>query len=246
MPLVTCQEGTELPTREIKWKAHPPRKDSERPHGDDALGNVTAITQKENQPVRPFPLRNMWLSNTLLVLLSTAALVSSSPLKRSLQPLPLSRNDRWIVDANNNKVPFVGINWPGAADTMLPEGLQYQSIANIVQKISQTGFNAVRLTFAIEMVDDILDNGGDVSLSGTLTTALGQENGTAILGKILRNNPQFTAQTTRLQVRSANYSCAELFADSTRFLTLWRENSRHKISISTSTTTFQKPDGVAA
>lgn len=98
----------------------------------------------------------------------------------------------------------MGINWPGAADTMLPEGLQYQSIANIVQKMSQAGFNAVRLTFAIEMVDDILDNGRDVSLSGTLTTALGQENGTVILGKILSNNPQFTAQTTRLQVRSAN------------------------------------------
>lgn len=96
----------------------------------------------------------------------------------------------------------MGINWPGAADTMLPEGLGYQSIASIVEKISQTGFNVVRLTFAIEMVDDILDNGGDVTLNETLTTALGQENGTVILGNILRNNPQFTADTTRLQVRS--------------------------------------------
>jgi hypothetical protein len=97
-------------------------------------------------------------------------------------------------------VPIVGINWPGAADTMLPEGLQYQSIANIVEKISQTGFNTVRLTFAIEMVDDILDNGGDVSLNDTLVNALGVENGTVILGDILNNNPQFTAETTRLQV----------------------------------------------
>jgi hypothetical protein len=97
-------------------------------------------------------------------------------------------------------VPIVGINWPGAADTMLPEGLEYQSIANIVGKISQTGFNTVRLTFAIEMVDDILDNGGDVSLNDTLVNALGVENGTVILGDILDNNPQFTAETTRLQV----------------------------------------------
>jgi hypothetical protein len=80
--------------------------------------------------------------------------------KRVLQPLPLSTTDRWIIDASGAKVPFVGINWPGAADTMVPEGLQYQSIVSIVGKIAETGFNAVRLTFAIEMVDDILDNGG--------------------------------------------------------------------------------------
>lgn len=83
---------------------------------------------------------------------------------------------------------------------MLPEGLQYQSIKSIVDKVSETGFNVVRLTFAIEMVDDILDNGGDVTLNDTLIRALGQENGTVILGQILANNPQFTPQTTRLQV----------------------------------------------
>jgi hypothetical protein len=83
---------------------------------------------------------------------------------------------------------------------MLPEGLGYQSIANIVQKIVDTGFNTVRLTFPIEMVDDILDNGGDVTLSATLTNALGQTNGTAMLAKIINNNPQFNANTTRLQV----------------------------------------------
>jgi hypothetical protein len=137
----------------------------------------------------------MWLSS----IFSTLLLIPLSR-TRSLQPLPLSRSDRWIIDANSNHVPIVGINWPGAADTMLPEGLQYQSIANIVEKISQTGFNTVRLTFAIEMVDDILDNGGDVSLNDTLVNALGVENGTVILGDILNNNPQFTAETTRLQV----------------------------------------------
>lgn len=145
----------------------------------------------------------MFFLSVLEGLLTACLLLSSSPVlaaKRLLQPLPLSRNDRWIVDANKNHVPFVGINWPGAGETMLPEGLGYQSIANIVSKISQTGFNAVRLTFAIEMVDDILDNGGDVTLSNTLNIALGQANGTIMLGKILSNNPQFTANTTRLQV----------------------------------------------
>ncbi|PMD41380.1 glycoside hydrolase family 5 protein [Hyaloscypha variabilis F] len=122
---------------------------------------------------------------------------------RSFQPLPFSSSDRWIVDAKGNNVPVVGINWPGAADTMLPEGLGYQSIANIVQWLTDTGFNTVRLTFAIEMVDDILDNGGDVTLSDTLTQALGPANGTIILADILTNNPEFTANTTRLQVFDA-------------------------------------------
>ncbi|PMD12535.1 glycoside hydrolase family 5 protein [Hyaloscypha hepaticicola] len=121
----------------------------------------------------------------------------------TFQPLPFSSSDRWIVDANGNNVPVVGINWPGAADTMLPEGLGYQSIANIAQKITDTGFNTVRLTFAIELVDDILDNGGDVALSTTLTNALGQTNGIAMLAKIINNNPQFNANTTRLQVFDA-------------------------------------------
>lgn len=123
------------------------------------------------------------------------------PCKRSIQPLPFSSSDRWIVDAAGNHVPYVGINWPGAADTMLPEGLNYKSIPDIVGVVSQTGFNAVRLTFAIELVDDILDNGGDVSLNDTLINALGATNGTIVLQSILTNNPQFTAQTTRLQVQ---------------------------------------------
>jgi hypothetical protein len=145
----------------------------------------------------------MRFSRSLAGLLGALLIGSACPtglVQRGLQPLPLSSSDRWIVDANGNHVPIVGINWPGAADTMLPEGLGYSSIDCIAQKICDTGFNAVRLTFAIEMVDDILDNGGDVTLNDTLTKALGQTNGTIILEQILANNPQFTAETTRLQV----------------------------------------------
>ncbi|RDL39787.1 Glycoside hydrolase [Venustampulla echinocandica] len=122
---------------------------------------------------------------------------------RTMQPLPLSRSGRWIIDAKNHTVPFVGVNWPGAGETMLPEGLGHQSVASIVQKISEFGFNAVRLTFAIEMVDDILDNGGDVTLNDTLTRSMGVENGTSLMMDILWNNPQFTEQTTRLEIFDA-------------------------------------------
>lgn len=145
----------------------------------------------------PRPLTRIF---SILSIFSATSIAQHGLTERSL-PLPLSSNDRWIVDANNNHVPYVGINWPGAADTMLPEGLGYQPIANIVQKITETGFNAVRLTFAVEMVDDILDEGGDVTLSDTLMRALGEANGTIVLGDILANNPEFTANTTRLEVR---------------------------------------------
>src|SRR5689334_17137149 len=53
------------------------------------------------------------------------------------------------------------------------------------------------------MLDDILDNGGDVSLQQTLIKGLGASNGSIILDKILEKNPIFTANTTRLQVFDA-------------------------------------------
>lgn len=103
-----------------------------------------------------------------------------------MQPLHSSSYDRWIIDANGNYVPYIGVNWPGIVDTMLPEGLQCQSISNIAQKISETGFNAVQINFAIEMADDILDNGGDVTLRDTLTQALGHGNGIVVLQDIVK------------------------------------------------------------
>lgn len=171
--------------------------------------------------------------------------VPTRPTKRALQPLPFSSEDRWIIDASGAHVPYVGINWPGAADTMLPEGLQYQSISNIVSKVSQTGFNAVRLTFAIEMVDDILDNGGDVSLNTTLTNALGAANGTIVLGQILANNPQFNAGTTRLQVQILVLEPRKPFSDILlRSLMQWLLNLLLRTFISIWITMFRKLCGV--
>lgn len=83
---------------------------------------------------------------------------------------------------------------------MLPEGLQYSSVANIVSKIKELGMNVIRLTYAIEMIDDIYSNNPNSSLQGTLMNALGATNGTKVLKQILHHNPQFTASTTRLEV----------------------------------------------
>lgn len=112
---------------------------------------------------------------------------------------PFHTDGRYMKNALNETVTYAGVNWPGAADVMIPEGLQYQSIASIVAKIKELDMNVIRLTYAIEMVDDIYD-GGDVSLEDALIIALGQTNGTAVLAEILGKNPSFSANTTRLEV----------------------------------------------
>lgn len=95
---------------------------------------------------------------------------------------------------------YAGVNWPGAADVMIPEGLQYASIESIVSGIKSLGMNVIRLTFAIEMIDDIEDGGGDVTLSAAFTKALGSTKGPVVYNKVLQKNPQFSANTTRVQV----------------------------------------------
>lgn len=117
---------------------------------------------------------------------------------------PLVTSGRWIRDASGTNLTYAGVNWPGAADVMIPEGLQYQSIATIASKIKSLGMNAIRLTFAIQMVDEIYSNGGkDITLQKAFTQALGSTNGPKVLNQLLAKNPQFTASTTRLQVFDA-------------------------------------------
>lgn len=113
---------------------------------------------------------------------------------------PFTTDGRWIHNTLGQNVTYAGVNWPGAADTMLPEGLQYASIADTMTKIKSLGMNVIRLTFAIEMIDQIYENGKDVAIGDALTDALGATNGSKVLQQILNNNPSFTSNTTRLEV----------------------------------------------
>lgn len=115
---------------------------------------------------------------------------------------PFKSSGRWITDASGANVTHAGVNWPGHGEVMIPEGLQHQSILAIVSRIKSLGMNAIRLTYAIEMIDQIYENGDkDVTIESALVNALGQENGTDILGMIIKNNPSLSSTTTRLQVR---------------------------------------------
>ncbi|KAH8673450.1 glycoside hydrolase family 5 protein [Xylariales sp. PMI_506] len=125
--------------------------------------------------------------------------------KRASWPYgPLVTDGQYIKNTNGDTVVYAGANWPGAADVMIPEGLQYQSIATIVSKIKGLGLNVIRLTYAIELIDQIYENGGvDVPIETAFIEALGQENGTTVFNEVLKQNPSFTAQTTRLEVFDA-------------------------------------------
>ncbi|KAF2436212.1 cellulase family protein [Tothia fuscella] len=137
----------------------------------------------------------------------TYVLLSSSILScvLGLNNLPLTTSGRWIKDNRGETVTYVGSNWPGHMSAMIPEGLQYQSIATIVGKIKGLGMNSIRLTYATEMVDDILDRGGqgNLPLKASLIKGLGERNGSDIFQKVIRKNPSFTEKTTRLEIFDA-------------------------------------------
>lgn len=118
---------------------------------------------------------------------------------------PFTTSKQWILDSAGKNFTYVGVNWPGAGDVMIPEGLQYASIESIVSKIKSIKMNSVRLTFAIEMIDNIKDNGGDVTIQNAFSKALGTTNGTKVYQQVIKNNPQFNAKTTRLQVNTHLY-----------------------------------------
>jgi hypothetical protein len=121
----------------------------------------------------------------------------------TLSLLPLSTSGRNIIDNTGNTVTYVGVNWPGHMDAMIPEGLQYQSIEHIVGRIKSVGFNVIRLTFAVEMVDQIVD-GGDVSVKASFAKALGGKEGEKVWGEIRKGNPGLGNDITRLKVCTSN------------------------------------------
>ncbi|KAL5333735.1 glycoside hydrolase superfamily [Aspergillus crustosus] len=139
----------------------------------------------------------MFARGTLLALLAVAAQCKPWPHG------PFHTEGKDIIDAKGSPFVYVGINWPGEGETMIPEGLQYSSIADIVAKIKSLDYNSVRMGWATEMVDDVLDNGGDVSIKDTMTKVLGPELAPTIVSQILDHNPQFTENTTRFEVWDA-------------------------------------------
>lgn len=65
--------------------------------------------------------------------------------------LPFSTLGNSIIDANGTIVRMRCVNWPGSMETLLPEGLQHNSIENIVLLIKKMNMTCVRLTYSIDV-----------------------------------------------------------------------------------------------
>jgi hypothetical protein len=111
--------------------------------------------------------------------------------------LPLSTSGPNLVDPKGNRIVYSGVNWPGHLDAMIPEGLQFRSVAQIVTTIKSLGMNVVRLTYATEMVDEALAGRSDAKAG--FTRALGERNGQAVWRNITQRNGWHDG-ITRLQV----------------------------------------------
>lgn len=81
----------------------------------------------------------------------TALVANAAPLHTQLETraswpdLPFKVSGRNILSASGSNVVYVGTNWPGHGESMLPEGLNYNSIENIVGLIKSLDMNAVRV-----------------------------------------------------------------------------------------------------
>ncbi|ROV88185.1 hypothetical protein VSDG_09285 [Cytospora chrysosperma] len=137
---------------------------------------------------------------SLVTITGIASLVAA----QSWPNAPFKTSGRDMIDAAGNVVVYAGANWPGAADVMIPEGLQYQSVASIIAKLKEVNMNVIRLTYAIEMIDQIYDNDGvDIPISQAFVDALGETNGTTVYNQVLAANPDFSPNITRLEVFDA-------------------------------------------
>lgn len=139
----------------------------------------------------------------ILILSAVVAALPAALQQRETLKLPFTTKGRDIIDNNGDIFHYKGTNWPGHQEIMIPEGLQHASITEIVSWIPKLGLNSVRMTFAIEMIDDIYGNNTNQTLEMSVLNALGQDNGTLVLEQILEHHPEFTGQTTRLEVWDA-------------------------------------------
>lgn len=203
----------------------------------------------------------MWSNHLLLLLTSCILAINVYGATAAAWPNgPFVTSGRWITDADRVNVTYAGVNWPAAADIMIPEGLQYQSIEAIVSKIKSANLNSIRLTYAIEMIDQVYDNGNrDIAVRDAFVKVLGDEDGEAVFDKIVKNNPNITSETTRLEVRAISHGRfparspdlaatqgTNLISESSRSSMLWQQSAGNKKSMSTWIITCPKLAGAAS
>lgn len=83
-----------------------------------------------------------FLCTLVLAAPNVVALAAPALVADTWFPGPFNTDGRWMINAKGDRLTMAGVNWPGSADTMVPEGLQYASIPDIITKIKSIGMNA--------------------------------------------------------------------------------------------------------
>ncbi|XAR70239.1 Cellulase [Bertholletia excelsa] len=96
---------------------------------------------------------------------------------------PLSTRSKWIITPSGHRFKLRCVNWAGHLHAMVPEGLEKQPLVDIATKVASTGFNCVRLTWALYMFTRT--NYGEL----TVAQSLDQWNLTNAKAGIAQNNP---------------------------------------------------------
>lgn len=117
---------------------------------------------------------------------------------------PFKTQGRNIVNSRGEAITWAGINWPGSGETMVPEGLEWASVDDILDQVQSVGFNFIRLTYAVEQVDQVYARQmQDVPLEVAMINALGYENGTRVTQQIVAKNPGWSKDTGRFEIWDA-------------------------------------------
>lgn len=58
---------------------------------------------------------------------------------------PFSTKGRDIVNTRGEVITWAGVNWPLSLETMVPEGLEWASVEEILDNVASVGFNFIRM-----------------------------------------------------------------------------------------------------
>ncbi|AES77604.2 hydrolyzing O-glycosyl compounds hydrolase [Medicago truncatula] len=82
---------------------------------------------------------------SLILLLAFSIFASHS------NSLPLSTNNRWIIDETGKRVKLHCVNWSSHLNAMVAEGLEIKPLKDLIAQLKELGFDCVRYTWATHM-----------------------------------------------------------------------------------------------
>ena len=58
---------------------------------------------------------------------------------------PFETKGREVVNSKGEVITWAGVNWPMSGETMVPEGLEFSSVGDILDKVKSVGWNYIRM-----------------------------------------------------------------------------------------------------